>query len=691
MGNVRGRLPGQRRCQPMGSHLAMVQTAGEQTEQDAAKQHPDNQQLANPCGFHAATLHRDPARRDRPDDLSQQLGTHVPGAAANAPAARQSELKAVPESFMYLRLSLLALSLCVPLAASAGDGPRITRLQRCGDLLEPRWQTFCLRVDGLGTDRFELMLDGKPLAAKTINADGDNLRLRLDAQQQRSGPLWLEQGEQASNPVWLSLAGSHVLAAGPDQVAKNTDGLTSYVDLVSLLIEEGHDGLVESRQLAKKYGAQVVGAIAPLNIYQLRLPVSDLIERDALILRLGSEARVDAVIVEESAPERPAAEADRQQDTPGGDTPGEVAPREDEWAANRFLDAVDYYRRELPARRPPLQPATVRVGTIERELDFDAPDFSDFLGACSGQRTCLYGRDAKNPGGHGSTVAGILAAAWDNGGNTGFLRGLDGSGPRFEVIVERNSDAGITANIAASVNLVEDGVRVLNWSWGIHRVGTTDLAGEEVDSLLRSGIAMGGYEELLEEFFLWLRSEHPDVVVVNSAGNGSARAGEDEYRLPSSFITEQLLVVGGHQRSNDANANAKVSDPNYVTRRQSSNLDRRVDITASACARASTPKANERGAIHCGTSYATPMVTGLVAAMLSLNPQLQPDQLRMLLRRSAMTISGDFEGSDGEDLTAPILPSERNFKLDDPDIGQGARLDMQKALQLTVDSLDRVR
>lgn len=81
------------------------------------------------------------------------------------------------------------------------------------------------------------------------------------------------------------------------------DGLTTYVDLVSLLIEEQHDGLGEARRIAGKYGAQVVGAIPPLNVYQLRLPVDDLVQRDAMILRMGSEVSVDAVIVEESAPE----------------------------------------------------------------------------------------------------------------------------------------------------------------------------------------------------------------------------------------------------------------------------------------------------------------------------------------------------------------------------------------------------
>ncbi|WP_241149938.1 S8 family serine peptidase, partial [Pseudomonas viridiflava] len=107
--------------------------------------------------------------------------------------------------------------------------------------------------------------------------------------------------------------------------------------------------------------------------------------------------------------------------------------------------------------------------------------------------TCVFARDARKPDGHGTTVTGILAANTAEGGNTGFLKSLDGASQGFDVIVERNSDAGITANVAASVNLVEDGVRVLNWSWGIHRIGAKNIQGDDVDSLIRSGLAMSGY------------------------------------------------------------------------------------------------------------------------------------------------------------------------------------------------------
>jgi hypothetical protein len=569
--------------------------------------------------------------------------------------------------------------------AVAQEPLRLEGLKRCGDLLENQRQEWCLTARGLGDATPQLKLGEKSIPVDSIQRDGNNLRLRLNNADYQSGPLWLEDGPRASNAAWLTLRTSHVVAAGPNEVAKNMDGLTTYVDLVSVLIEESHDGRQEAERLAAKYGAKVVGSIAPLNVYQLRLPAKDLVERDALVLRLGGETSVDAVVIEESAAE------ETEQAPARPEEPKKPAKDSDEWAANRFLDAVHYYQRRIPGQQAPIRPQPVRIGLIERDVDFDTADFADYLGACSMPRTCVYARDADKPGNHGTTVAGILAARWNDGGNSGFLRGLDKASGGFEVIVERNSDAGITANIAASVNLVEDGVRVLNWSWGIHRVGAKNVKGDEVDSLLRSGIAMSGYEELLEEFFLWLRKEHPDVVVVNSAGNGSSYSGTDEYRLPSSFISEQLLVVGGHQRSE--RAGIAVDDPAYAVKRDSSNVDMRVDITAAACTHASTVNAGEDGAVHCGTSYATPMVTGLLAAMLSINPQLHPEQLRMLLRRSAMTIGDnhDFERMDGEDLTAPILPSERNYQLNDKDVGRSARLDMQKALDLSVQSRDRVR
>ncbi|WP_263261965.1 S8 family serine peptidase [Pseudomonas sp. RIT-PI-S] len=572
---------------------------------------------------------------------------------------------------------LLFLLLCGLASGVRAETPlRLERLERCRDLLDTQHQVFCLKASGLSSGPVQVWLGG---AAKSSEREGDHLRLTLETGKDASGPVRLEEGGRSSNSVWLSMAGNHVLAAKPNELATNAEGLSTYLNLVSVIIEERYDGLDQARQLAQKYGASVVGGIPALNTWQLRLPVKNLIERDALLLRLGHELSVDAVVIEETEAE------EGEREVPADDR------SHDEWAANRFADAVNYYRRRVAARGAPVEPSAVRIGVIERNVDFDSADFAEYVGPCALPRTCLYARDAQGPAAHGSTVAAVLLAHWQKGGNTGFLRGLDGVSKGFEVIVDRDSDAGITANVAASVNLVEDGARILNWSWGLHRVGTQTVQGAEADTQVRSGIAMAGYEELLEEFFRWLKAKHPDVVVINSAGNAAAAAGQDEYRLPSSFVTDQLLVVGGHQRGEQPEL--PVDSPDYAVRRESSNLDRRVDISAAACTHGADPGAEGEGSVHCGTSFATPMVAGTVAAMLSINPHLTPRQLRTLLRRSAMPIGAedDFEPMDGEDLTAPILPSERNFDLNHPDVGRSARLDMQKALELTVQSRDRRR
>ena len=528
-----------------------------------------------------------------------------------------------------------------------------------------------------------LLRPAAPVAGRPRTAG--HRRARGDRPRHASGPLWLEQGGRSSNPVWLTLNGSHVLAAGPDEVAKNMDGLTTYVDLVSLLIEENHDGRREAERLADKYGARVVGAIPPLNLYQ-RLPARDLVQRDALVLRIGSETSVDAVVVEESAPEKgeETEAARRPVDKPDSDS--------DEWAANRFMDAVNYYQRRVRARQAPLETRPVRIGVIERDVDFDAPDFADYLGPASARTAylplrarCRTSRQPRFDGRrHPRRALGPGRQQW-------FPAWV---GPR---------QPGFRSDRRAQFGCWHHGQRRrLGEPGGGWRAGAQLELGHPPRRRSRRRWRRGGFAGALGDRHERLRGVARGVLPLAAQG-ASGRAGgqlrrqrlvysgTDEYRLPSSFVTEQLLVVGGHQRSE--RQGLAVDDPAYAVKRSTSNVDMRVDVTAAACTHASTLERDARGEVHCGTSYATPMVAGTVAAMLSLNPRLRPEEIRMLLRRSAMTIGGDydFEPADAEDLTAPILPSERGYRLDHRDVGRSARLDMQKALDLAVKSRERVR
>jgi subtilisin family serine protease len=592
-------------------------------------------------------------------------------------------LRTAGYSIVATTLVLLLLLLLLPVPgwaaspATAGSPLRIGKLYRCGDLMSEPVYSYCMELRGGSVRSFQLELDGESIGTAESVGSAESpglLRFALDRREHRSGPLRVRQGGRSSNPVWLSMQASATVAAGADDVARNDDGITTFRTLVSIVLEEEHDGPVEAERIAAKYGATVVGRVPPLRIYQLRLQAPDLIHRDAQVLRLGGEHGIDAVAIEESSAEE------------GERSPGAPAAIDRELAANRYVDAIDYYRHHVGAQRSlGITPAPIRIGIVEREIDFDSPNFLPYLDPAPGS-VRLFARDGDRIG-HGSMIAGVLAAAHGNGGAEGFLSGISGHHGGIDIIVDRGSDAGVVENVAASVRMVQDGVRVLNWSWGIHRVGARTIAGGDVDSAVRTGVAFDGYEELLEQFFKWLRREHPDVVVVNSAGNAASISSDDDYRLPSSFVTEQLIVVGGHQRSE---GDLAVEEPGFARHRGASNIDGRVDITAAACIAAPLPASGKHDdARRCGTSYSTAVVTGLIAAMLTINPALSPDQVRMLLRRSAMPIGNDldFEAAEAEDLTAPILPSERAAELDHPDIGRSARLDMRKALKLAADSL----
>ncbi|WP_192938651.1 S8 family serine peptidase [Pseudomonas putida] len=506
------------------------------------------------------------------------------------------------------------LALVVILMSNAGEAAsaiRIERLAICGPWTPGPPRSWCVQVSGMSGAMPVVLLDGHPLPARNVTRNGQTLRLYLPRQDVDSGPLWLRDGSRTSNPVWLSMRPSHVLSASPERQVFIADQLVTSVDLLGVLLRDEVKGVPEARRIAKAHGLQIVGAIAPLNLYQMRLPSTTLLERNAMVQALGREPDVETVLVEDD--NRPDGQSPRKATTP---------PDQQGWMANRFDQGVDLYVRQTAWE--PRRPGNVSVGVIEKGVNFESPDFAELAAPCGQAGVCLHARHSQPENAHGSIVTGMLVARIVEGGNRGLLSRIGSLGEGFKVIVDIGGETGVVGRVAASVNLVQDQVRVLNWSWGVHRMGRLDMAGEPVTANVRSDLAFDGYERLLVRFFAWLKREYPQVLVVNSAGN---TASSTDDHLPASLPSEQLLVVGAHQRSG---RDVAVEDARFVVRRGNSNLGPRVDITAAACPRPPLTAAPEVGrGGGCGTSYSAALVSAAVAAVVSINPDLQPAQIKL--------------------------------------------------------------
>jgi subtilisin family serine protease len=205
----------------------------------------------------------------------------------------------------------------------------------------------------------------------------------------------------------------------------------------------------------------------------------------------------------------------------------------------------------------------------------------------------LIGNDAdpNDEQGHGTAVAGIIAARSKNG------RDQAGLCPACSLMAVRVLGAdgyGTTSTIAdGMVRAVNAGARVLNLSLG--STGTTDTEAEAVTYALDRG-----------------------VVVVAAAGND----GRNDVLYPAAF-PGVIGVAATDER-----------DRLYPW----SNRGGAVRVAAPGCNTA--PALRSGYAYFCGTSAATPMVAGIAALALSLSPQITSAQVLQALERTAFPIAG---------------------------------------------------
>ncbi|MCS7227214.1 MAG: S8 family serine peptidase, partial [Gloeomargarita sp. SKYB31] len=202
--------------------------------------------------------------------------------------------------------------------------------------------------------------------------------------------------------------------------------------------------------------------------------------------------------------------------------------------------------------------------------------------------------DPMDGNGHGTHVAGTIAALRNDFGITGVA--YNARIMPVRVLDDRGS--GLTSWVARGIRYAADnGAHVINLSLG------------------------GGFSQVVYDAIRYATSR--GAVVVMAAGND----GWPNPGHPAWSATEFGLSVGAVNQNNQIAwfSNRAGTDPN-----------RRHVVAPGVEILSTTPNNTYR--MYNGTSMATPHVAGVVALMLSANPNLTPAQARDIIAGSAIRL-----------------------------------------------------
>lgn len=237
----------------------------------------------------------------------------------------------------------------------------------------------------------------------------------------------------------------------------------------------------------------------------------------------------------------------------------------------------------------------VKVAVIDTGVDNDNKQLQQAIDPdVRGKDFISSGGDGTDdPVGHGTKVAGIIAARSKSG--TGFV----GIAPQATIIPIRQNDnegGGTAGTMASAIRFaVKAGAGVINIS-------------QDTSAALSPGSSL----ELAIDYAL-----QKDVVVVAAAGNDGA-SGKEKDTYPASF--PGVLAVGASDRNNER---AAFSQPGGF-----------VGVAAPGVDMVSTvPKGGQ--CIDNGTSFAAPYVAGVAALVRSKYPDWSQEQVVARIEQTA--------------------------------------------------------
>lgn len=543
-------------------------------------------------------------------------------------------------------------------------------------------------ADSMIPSNTQLKLNGISISADDVTDSQLTFKIPAEA---TTGAVSLNYQEEISNSVIFEVTLNGLIAQSESGIIVDELGTEVISDYILVAITKEASSDTEAARLAALIGGTVIGKIEELDVWQIEVTAETVADLEGFIATMEAESTVRYAMIDSNV----TGEAvDWSAD------PGRPQQRE----RNRVEEGVALY--EAKVNRSPtesqLLPFFMAIGISESGIDYDVADFDQFLESeRSASNVNIYAKDMTDAE-HGTQVTGIVAAELGDSGNAGLISALSNSHSGANINVSAGS---IAARISKTLAQVRAGATVINWSWGVHKEGVQTCRGTTGTNNLRSTLQFNGIKNLVNNFFDTLHKNYPNVVIASSAGNGSTDASDTNFRLPSSVISDQLIVVGAHTTQGtvlDATTTEDQWAAGYcfadstntdVKRASYSNYGERVDITASGSIMGYEAQehiiedADGDGVAeysNWGTSYSTPLVTATVALMQSVNPNLSPAEIKGMLRSSALPIQNDvaLAGVTSTAIVTRALTSSESAT----NVGMGARLNVEGAIQAAINS-----
>jgi hypothetical protein len=269
--------------------------------------------------------------------------------------------------------------------------------------------------------------------------------------------------------------------------------------------------------------------------------------------------------------------------------------------------------------------APVKVAVIDSGIDPSHPELAGRIAAAKS----FVGGTANDTQGHGTFVAGEIAAALDNS------RGIAGLAPSAKLLIAKvvsDGDWSVSPKVEARAIRwsVRRGARVINIS----------LAGLR-DPTDPSFSGFSPIEQRAIDF-----ATRNGALVVAAVGNSNLAPVQPWTYASWPSALPHVLGVGSYGKDGDISPFSN-RDKVYV------DLVAPGEDIYSLFPRqltAKNPSCEEQGYSNCGpkmyrhasgTSFAAPQATAAAAVLIGLRPSLQPDQVETLLERTATLASPD--------------------------------------------------